>query len=163
MPDVVADTSPLQYLHQLGLLDLLPKLYTRVLVPSAVADELHAGLAGGYDVPRIESLSWAVIRNAPTRAVALPEADLGLGEREVMALCLAEGATAILDDNMARRQADQLGITVTGTLGILLKAKDHGHIAEIRPLLDRLEQLGFRLASGTRQAVLQDANEVLNT
>ncbi len=159
MPEFVADTSPLQYLHQLGLLDLLPRLYSRIVVPPAVVDELKAGLAGGYQVPRIEPFAWIEIREPPT-GISLPAADLGHGEREVLALCVAfPGSTAILDDGHARYHAGTLGIRVTGTIGVLLKAKELGFVAEIEPLLDRLTGLGFHLALSTRQAVLRIANE----
>ena len=159
MPEFVADTSPLQYLHQLGLLDILPRLYSKVVIPAAVAKELMAGLVGGYDVPRIELLPWIEIREPPNAGTS-PEANLGLGEREVLALCAAfPGSTAILDDGLARFNAIARGIPVTGTLGVLLKAKELGFVAEIRPLLDRLAALGFHLALTTRQAVLRIANE----
>ncbi|WP_293113102.1 hypothetical protein [Moorena sp. SIO4G3] len=45
MPNVIADTSPIQYLYQTNLLDLLPQLYGSVIVPQAVANELAAGAA----------------------------------------------------------------------------------------------------------------------
>jgi predicted nucleic acid-binding protein len=69
------------------------------------------------------------------------------------------GTVAVLDDALARRQARLLGIPVTGTLGILLKAKQVGHLAEIRPLLDVLESLHFFLDRATRRAVLEIAGE----
>ena len=62
MPDIVVDTSPLQYLHQLGLLDILPKLVGTAIVPQAVADELAEGRRNGVNVPDPAKLSWAVIR-----------------------------------------------------------------------------------------------------
>jgi predicted nucleic acid-binding protein len=160
MPEFVADTSSLQYLHQLGLLDLLPRLYSRVVVPPAVVNELKAGFAGGYDVPQVESYSWIEIREPPNAGISLPAADLGPGERDVLALCIAfPGSTAILDDGLARSHAGTLGIRVTGILGVLIKAKELGYVAEIRPLLDQLTGLGFHLALTTRQFVLRIANE----
>jgi predicted nucleic acid-binding protein len=160
MPEFVADTSPLQYLHQLGLLDLLPRLYSRVVVPSAVVEELKAGLAGGYEVPQVESFAWIEIREPANIGTFVRGADLGLGEREVLAICgYSPGSTAILDDGLARSHAAALGIPFTGTIGVLLKAKELGFVAEIRPLLDRLAGLGFHLARNTRQAVLRIANE----
>jgi predicted nucleic acid-binding protein len=52
--DVVTNTSPLLYLHQLGLLEILPRLYERVVVPTAVVEELLEGGRRGYDVPTPE-------------------------------------------------------------------------------------------------------------
>jgi predicted nucleic acid-binding protein len=47
MPEVIADTSSIQYLHQTDLLDLLPTLYQRILIPQAVVDELTQGRSQG--------------------------------------------------------------------------------------------------------------------
>lgn len=60
---------------------------------------------------------------------------------------------------MARRYAHLLGLSFTGTLGVLLKAKQGGHIPAVQPVLDRLEALRFRLDPVTRAAVLRLAGE----
>lgn len=87
-------------------------------------------------------------------------ADLDRGEREVIAIAKqAADPLAILDDGLARRYARLLRIPFTGTLGVLLKAKSAGHLAQVLPVLDRLESLGFRFDSETRTAVLKLANE----
>ena len=51
MPNVIADTSPIQYLYQINLLDLLPQLYGSVIIPQAVANELAAGAALHVSLP----------------------------------------------------------------------------------------------------------------
>lgn len=58
-----------------------------------------------------------------------------------------------------RRHANLLGITLTGTLGVLLKAKERGHISQIAPMVARLTELGFHLSAQTRDAILNLANE----
>jgi len=70
-------------------------------------------------------------------------------------------AVAILDDALAREIADTLDLRFTGTLGLLLDAKKAGLVPKVRPLLDKLQALRFRLASHTYEAVLQTclANE----
>ena len=97
MPETICNTSPIQYLFQCGLLDLLRSLYGEVVIPKAVAAEIHQGRAKGISLPAIDLLGWARIKgpNSP----------------------------AILDDALARRYAAHLGIRLTGTLGILLRAK----------------------------------------
>lgn len=86
--------------------------------------------------------------------------DLGTGEREVLSLAAERPeAMAILDDALARRMALHLGIRFTGTLGVLLRAKAAGHLEAIKPVVDRLQELGFRLDSKTRSAVLDLAEE----
>ena len=85
---------------------------------------------------------------------------LGDGEREVLALSLeTSDALAILDDGRARRYARLRGIACTGTLGILLKARQTGHLLQLAPILEALDKLGFRCAPETRNAVLRMAGE----
>ena len=160
MPEVICNTSPLQYLHQLGLLELLPSLAGSVTVPPAVGAELAAGRALGIDLPIIERLAWVIVRG-PKSAAALPLAtDLGAGEAEVLALaCEAKDPLVILDDRLARRVAAMLGIPFRGTLGLLLDGKKIGRIALVAPLLDNLRSLGFRIDDATRREVLALAGE----
>lgn len=160
LPEVVCDTSPLQYLYQLDRLDLLPALTRRVLVPRAVQEELALGRSLGFKVPVVEDLSWVVVRQ-PVSRQALPLIhDMGPGETEVLLLALEfPGTIAVLDDALARRVAGILKLPFTGTLGLLLDAKKAGLIPDIRPLLDALQALRFRLSPGTRSAVLKLAGE----
>lgn len=161
MPEVICNTSPLQYLHQLGYLQLLPALAGKVIVPPAVVDELAVGRELGIDLPAVDRLGWVAVRR-PAAAPAEPLiADLGPGETEVLMLALeSPGAVVIIDDALARRMAETLGIKFTGTLGVLLDAKRAGHLSAIAPLLDQLQDLQFRLAPHTRAAVLKRAGEV---
>lgn len=160
MPEVIVDTSPLQYLHQTRLLDLMPRLYSQILVPGAVAEELATGAAEGYDVPRVDTLPWVEVRRLEGRQLVLPAANLGAGEREVLTLAVEmPGSSVVLDDRWARHHARLLGVPVTGTLGILLKAKQRGLLESVRPVLERLSLLGFHLDAPTGSLVLRLANE----
>ena len=160
MPDVISDTSPLQYLFQTGHLDLLPNLYGTVLVPRAVADELAVGRALGIPLPDPNGLPWVQICAAKESDLLTLVPDLGSGERASLALALnTPGSILILDDLLARRYADFLKLRYTGTLGVLLRAKIAGHIAIIRPVLDELDRLRLRLSGDTRAAVLRRAGE----
>lgn len=161
MPEIICNTSPLQYLHQLGLLHLLSDLAGRIIVPSAVISELSAGRAQGVDLPIPEKLEWITIR-APVSAPVIPlVVDLGAGETEVLALALESGnAQVLLDDALARRVAAMLGLSFRGTLGLLLDAKKAGLVPAVGPLLDRLRLLGFWLSQETRRNVLELAGEI---
>ena len=160
MFEIICNTSPLQYLHQLGALEVLPKLITTVTIPPAVQDELSAGRKLGLNLPDIESLDWLTVRR-PSSAVVLPMVtDLGAGEREVLALALeTTDAVCVLDDALARQVASALRLRITGTLGVLIDAKRAGLISFVRPQIDQLHSLGFRLAAHTRAAVLKMAGE----
>lgn len=160
MPEVIADTSPLQYLYQTNLLDLLPTLYGHILIPQAVVEELSQGRKQGVFLPDPEFISWIEIHKVPTSKLIPVEPNLGLGEREVISLAIAlSNSLAILDDALARDHARQMNVPLTGTLGVLLKAKQSGHISRISPVIEQLDTLRFRLAPATRIAILKLANE----
>jgi predicted nucleic acid-binding protein len=160
LPDFICNTSPFQYLHQLGCLEILPTLAGRVVVPHAVLEELQIGQSQGCDVPDLTRLAWVTFRQ-PVSAPALPlAADLGRGESSVLALALeSKSPLVILDDGLGRRAAELLKIPMTGTLGLLLDAKKLGLIPAVMPLLDQLDRLRFRVSATTRAAVLKLAGE----
>lgn len=159
MPDVIANTTPIQYLHQLGLLDLLPAFYGKVIVPRAVAEELAVGRRQGINLPDLTNLPWLDVRDAA--ALRLPRnRRIHRGEAEVVALAQASSdALLILDDNMARRYAMEMGLRITGTAGVLLRALKEKRIAAVAPLLARLEALGFHLDGATQENILRVAGE----
>jgi len=133
----------------------------RVIVPFAVVDEIQAGHVAGVDLPDLSKLDWVVAKQ-PAAQSALPLiTDLGAGESEVLMLALeTPGATVILDDMLARRVAESLNLHLTGTLGLLLDAKQAGLVPYVRPLLEQLQACRFRLSAATYQAVLKLANEL---
>lgn len=118
--------------------------------------EIEAGRALGHDLPDVSALPWAATVT-PSIAAFLPTvADLGAGERQVLALAVeTPGAVAILDDALARQHGKLLRLRLTGTLGVLLRAKREGAIPALRPLLDRLSDLRFRVAPDVRAEVLR--------
>ncbi len=162
MPEVICNTSPLQYLFQLGRLDLLHEMAGTVVVPPAVVNELAVGRNAGFQLPVVESFEWITVRTPGGAAAARLVADLGPGETEVLMLALEmPGAVAVLDDGLGRRIAQAIGVRFTGTLGILLAAKRSGRILSVRPLMDQLQGLGFRLSPRTRGIVLSRAGEAM--
>ena len=88
MPDVICNTSPLQYLHQADLLHLLPSLFGSVTVPPAVVAELDRGRRRGVSLPEIGHLPWQSVRSVRNRRLLPLVTGPGLGEKEVPALGL---------------------------------------------------------------------------
>lgn len=163
MPErlVVADTSPLLYLNHAQQLHLLRELYRSVTVPTAVQAELKAGREQGYVVPDISSIGWLLPRDVPDKSLLPAVVDLGPGESEVIALGLAyPGSLLLLDDRLARRIARLSGLTHTGTLGVLLRAKSEGHLSAVRPVLESLRSHGMRLHEDLVSRVLDIADEL---
>ena len=159
--DLVCDTSAIQYLHQLGILDILNKIAGKVYVPTAVVNELKIGIINGVDLPVVTEIAWFnVIHPQGEKDVSLLS-DMGPGETEVMMIALeSDEIIAILDDGLARQRASLLEIDFTGTLGIMLDAKRLGLIEHIKPLLTKLNTLGFHLSTTTYRMILNKANQV---
>jgi predicted nucleic acid-binding protein len=160
VPDVVSDTSVIQYLFQVGLLDLLFSLYQDISIPEAVGAELAEGRVRGIDLPGAEDMSRFKVA-----AITVPQSiqllqSLGRGEREVLAMATGNfNILLLLDDAVARKHARKLGFRLTGTLGILLKAKQAGFLSELQSILNKLERKGFRLDKRTRSAMMKLAGE----
>lgn len=161
MPEpVIVNTSPIFYLHRLNCLDILRKLYDRIIIPQAVADELEAGKRAGEGVPELEDYGWITVKEVSIPAFINIITDLGQGEAEVLALaCEEKEPLVILDDSLARRIANLRGLKLTGTAGILLKAKTKNHITEVKPLLNKLKDSGFYLTDNLISDILKVAGE----
>jgi predicted nucleic acid-binding protein len=85
---------------------------------------------------------------------------LGVGEREALALAMeVPNSLLIIDDGQARRVGRLLELTMTGTVGVLTRAKCEGLIPRLRLLLNKLEGLGFRLSTEARAAALELVGE----
>jgi hypothetical protein len=160
LPEVICNTSPIQYLYQVELLHVLPAMVGCVIVPPAVVDEIAEGLGAGVSLADLASLNWITVQR-PSSELAVPlVTDLGPGETEVLMLGLElREAVVVLDDAFARRMAETLGLRLTGTLGLLLDAKRAGLIPAVGPYLDQLQSLRFRVSPKTRAAVLRLADE----
>ena len=147
MPEVFANTTPLQYLHRLGRLDWLREFYGRIVVPTAVAEELEAGRRVRARVPEITAFSWIEIRRPPQSMPAFPRF-IHRGEAEVLALAqVAEAPLVIIDDLPARAHAQAIGLRCTGTLGVILRAKRDQRICAIAPVLAQLQTEGFHIST----------------
>jgi predicted nucleic acid-binding protein len=152
MPDgpTVANSSCLIALDGSGHLDVLQQLYGTLLVPDAVAKEC------GTPIPPW-ILVQAIQNQAQSRTLQL---ELGPGEAEAIVLCSeTSAARIILDDKKARRIARQLGLPVTGTLAVLLRAKERTAIRAVRPVIDALLAVNFRVSKDLVEETLRRAGE----
>ncbi|MEW6355600.1 MAG: DUF3368 domain-containing protein [Planctomycetota bacterium] len=160
MPEAISNTSPLLYLHRIGFLDCLPRLFSRLWIPTAVARELQEGAQRGYDVPNPDDHKWMSVADPvhlPSEWLAL---DLGAGELAAMALALENPDRILfLDDALARRTAKAAGLQVQGTLKVLLNAKQEGLIEKVEPFLARLGEAGLWVSDDVRRRVLALAGE----
>ena len=112
-------------------------------------------------LPDPTSLQGLTVRSVRDNTLMPLVTNLGDGEKEVLALGLeTPDSLLILDDRHARRYALALGLKISGTLGVILLAKERGILEAVKPALARLEALGFRLGHKTRQSVLELAGEL---
>jgi uncharacterized protein len=131
----ISNSSCLIALDAAGQIDILRQLYAALTVPEAVARECARALPPWVQTKRVNDQLF----------VQSLSVSLGAGEAEAIALAMECAADRlILDDKKARRSAVQLGVPITGTLAILLRAKQHGVIAKVRDVLDALRAVGFR-------------------
>jgi predicted nucleic acid-binding protein len=143
----------------LGHLDLLRDLFGEVLTPLGVRDEFLA-TEHGLRRAALDRASWiqAVALENPQRIRAYTGLDQG--EAEVLALAEERGASlVIVDERKGRRYAQRLGFPLTGTMGLLLLAKEKGLIASLYPLLLELQSSGLYLHPDLVAQVLQMAKE----
>ena len=159
---IVCDTTLWLYLGRIRRIELLPDLFAPIYVPETVLLELDMGRLLRADTINPRTLSWItpviVTQNDLAR---LPFNRLGTGERATIAYAYAhQVTTAGLDDLHARQLAESLNLYVTGTPGVLLRAKRAGLLPAVRPELDALVLQGFRLSSDLYGEVLELAEEV---
>jgi predicted nucleic acid-binding protein len=136
---VISDTSPLRYLILISQADLLPALYSEVLIPEAVADELNQP-ATPDPVRRwiAHRPAWLQVVPLTARPDSISLPDLDPGEHDAILLALHLKADLVLmDEREGVEEARRLGLTVTGTLGVLDRAAERGLI-ELAPAIARL-------------------------
>lgn len=159
---VISDTSPINYLLQIGLIDLLPQLFETVIIPQAVYAELrHPGAPQVVSDWTLNLPGWIEVRVVP---VPDPSLQLGAGEQEAITLALRLKADALLlDERKGRREAVARGLTVSGTLNVLDEAAERGLI-DLPQAFGALLQTSFRASTAIIQAILQrDANRKLSS
>ncbi|MDP2335863.1 MAG: DUF3368 domain-containing protein [Bacteroidota bacterium] len=159
MLKVISNTTPLLSLLKIDKLDLLRDLYGIVSIPQAVFLEIEAGKEKPYyrDLSEYDWIKIVNIRNIESRTYFF---DLDDGEAEVLILAKEQGADlVILDEIMGRRYAQQLEFNITGTVGILLKAKEKGLISSLGNLLKELAEKGTWLNTNLISKALKLAGE----
>jgi predicted nucleic acid-binding protein len=150
----VADAGPLIHLSWINHLDLLPRIFEDVIVPTTVRDEVLAAPPGTIGLDHIQrALAGGRLRIVETSSDDGSK-DLGAGERAALRIAEDGGADLMLsDDTLARAEASRRGVNVMGTIGILLKGRDQGLIAAAFPLLLELRRHGQWLSDELLQAV----------
>ena len=149
------DASPIICLARSGMLDLLQVEGPRVIVPSAVAEEVTRGSRAAETIAALEDRPWIVVGDPLPCPPSVLAWDLDPGESAVLAWALAHrGTVAILDDLVARRCAKALGVPLCGTLGLVLRARQRGLIPSAREAVEKLLSAGLYLSESVIRQVL---------
>ena len=147
---IISDTSCFIILNNINELDILHKVYGQITTTIDIANEF------GDKLPE-----WVeIIAVTDKYKQQLLEMQLDKGESSAIALALEiPDSILILDDYKARKIADKLGITYTGTIGVIIKAKLNGIIPSIKPILHKIKESNFRLSVEIEIQALKEAKE----
>lgn len=144
---VVADASCLIVLQNIQELSLLEKLFGEVFITEEVRGEF------GFDLPewiKIKEVQNKIQQNALNLI-------LDAGEASAISLSLDNGnSLLIIDEKKGRRVAQELGLKITGTLGVILRAKEKGLINSVADLLAKLESANFRISPNLKAKILEN-------
>ena len=147
---ILSDTSCLIVLEKIGELELLHKVFGEIVITGEIAAE--------YGLPLPVWISVQNPRNENNRQIL--EANIDKGEASAIALAIElENCLLIIDDLKGRNLAEQLGIEITGTFGMIIAAKLSGHIESVKPLLAKIKQTDFRLSKDVEKKILLKAGE----
>jgi predicted nucleic acid-binding protein len=146
---VVSDTTPLNYLILIGNVDVLPRLFDKVLIPPAVLRELSH--------PKTPAPVAAWTRNLPEWVeVRAPITDLHLGidagENEAISLAVELSIAVLMDEHAGRAVAEQRGVLVLGTLAVLNNADAKGWL-EFEAAVSWLRATNFRFSETVLEKV----------
>ncbi len=147
---IVSDTSCLILLLKIDEIGILKEMSNRVFVTSVIKDELK------QDLP-----DWIQVLDPKDKHYqSILEIDLDNGEASAIALMLElDDAILIIDDLKGRKLAEKLGFKFSGTLGLLLKAKQIGIIKSIKPVLNKIRLTNFRFSEKFFTDILNQAKE----
>lgn len=158
---VVANTSPIIYLSAINKTDLLKKLFGEIFIPGAVKQEIISGGKDTFGFREIENEQWIKTKNIENElAKKCLLTDIDDGEAEVIVLAEELKANIIvMDDRLGRKVARLRGFHVIGTLRLLIAAKEKGIIAEVKPLVERLKEVGFWISEDVYTDILARSSE----
>ena len=147
---VIADSSCLILLSKIEELEILRSIYKQIFITKEIAQEFGEPLPGWIEIKEISN----------TALQLLFEDTLDIGEASALALAFEmRECTVILDDLKARKAASKMNIKVTGTIGVILKAKKENKISSIRSVLDKILSTDFRISERIINEALKEAGE----
>lgn len=161
LKEIVINTSPLiAMVAALGDLEILRALYKNVFVTYEISQEILVGGREGFAVEAFEKAAWLNKLSAPLEISPYLKNSLDRGEASVIQLALNQNIqTVCIDETMGRRIAKLSGLAVTGSIGILLRAKKEGMDLSIYDAIHNMKNHGIWLGEKVARFALQQAGE----
>ncbi len=143
MSIVFSNTTPFIALASIDRLDLMFRCFGNVHVVTEVLDECAVG--GRIKVPNLRLLDWIIPVDSLPVVHTTVLLELDKGEKHTIDMAKRSAADwVIIDEKIGRNLAEYLGLRVTGTLGILLKAKQQGWLDSFVDAVYAMQQCGIR-------------------
>ena len=156
----VVNASPIISLCSINKASFLTELCDELLIPKGVAEEIDRGTEDDPARIWLEEYGGTYIKDVGSIEPVIRAWDLGRGETEVINWAFANPDwTAVLDDRAARNCLQSLNRRVVGTIGIIVMAKKEHKIDAVGPLLNQLDQIGFRISRDLTDAAVELAGE----
>lgn len=151
MPKVViADTSCLIVLDQIGEISILEKIYSEIWITPEIREEFNGVIPEWINITEVKD----------KKSQRLLELDLDKGEASAIALGTeTENCLLVIDEKKGRTIAKKLGLQITGTLGIIVKGKKLGVIESVRDVLEKLEKYNFWISESLKKKILKEVGE----
>jgi uncharacterized protein len=160
---IISDTSPVSNLILIERLDILQKLFTEIIIPTAVDSEIRALKQFGKDLSEYETAEWIKIVT-PTNLQKVHNLQINLDEGEAQAIALALEMNCdllLMDERIGTNIARQEGLQTVGLVGVLIKAKEEKIINEVGTILNDLKNIaGFWLGEKLEKKILEALGEI---
>ncbi|MDA3896628.1 MAG: DUF3368 domain-containing protein [Desulfobacteraceae bacterium] len=159
---LVINTGPLLALIAgYGDLSLLRRIYKRVLVPFEVCREIETGGTTSFGVKEFNQSDFLEKQSKPLNIVQYLNNSLDLGEASVIQLALNENIhTVCIDETVGRRVARLNGLSLTGSIGVLIRAKKIGLNFLMQDVINRMQSNGIYLSRKVIDFALRQFNEI---
>ena len=146
---VYVDTSSIIILNKINALDLLNKIYSNVIITNYIQLELNEAIPSWISVELTYNIDQSFLKNF----------NLGLGETSIIIKAIKNNGFLIIDDLKARKIASTLSLSYTGSIGILIIAKELKLIDSVKYYLEKIQETNFRLSDALIIKALEITNE----
>ncbi len=152
MLKTISNTSCMIILDNIGMIDILKDLYGTIVITKEVSEEFGKAIPSWIEVTEVNDYKY----------LKLLSHFLDLGEASTITLALeAYESLTIIDDLKARKIAQKLNIKITGTIGVIIKARKENVISSTKDVLIKLRKEGFRISKELERELLKHDNWII--